>query len=220
MRIEDQVHPASANNLLGSPTSAPTDDPISSDLPGKDSDPLLTGGGLASDQMSSGDPLTDSGGQSAADRQRPIQNWYWLRGSISGGSMGIKVNGIFVGQYSVHVDTEISNYLNNGGNEVTFVPEQTAPDQPVSCHLDVVYSQQSPGSLPVLTYDTSDPSLPISQQSSQQTDSSTDPLSPSSSSTSQPTPSATPAVPTVPTIAPVSTKTPSDAPVTLTFTAT
>ena len=214
LQIANQVQPASAGNLIGSGPKHSNDPIVSGGGLTSNSDPMLSGSkAYSGDALTRTDPLTGQTNASPGNTQRSIKNWYWLRGTISGGAMSVKVNGVFVGQFSVKVDTEISDYLNQGGNTVVLVPLPNSTDQPVGCHLDVVYSQQAPGSLPVLTYDTTDPGLSgASLQPQQETTSM--PGSANGSGSSLPGLSV-PKAPTIPT-APAQTAAPIE-PVTLTF---
>jgi hypothetical protein len=128
--------------------------------PGLEKDPLDAGGDrlIQHDALDSGgDALTkDSDSPSSQDPLSSVgtTNWYWMRGSISGGTITVEVNGITLGQYSVHMDKEITRMLHPGGNSITFTPQRDNPQTPVQAHLEVVYSQMSPGQLPPLVYDT------------------------------------------------------------------
>jgi hypothetical protein len=112
------------------------------------------------------DPVTDTSKALDQDTESPYdisdplstrsgpKNWYWLKGSISGGQVEIKVNGRSIGAYSVHMDREITDRLRPGYNTVEFSPRPDVSQQPVKAHLNIVYSQQEAGALPVLVYDT------------------------------------------------------------------
>jgi len=93
-----------------------------------------------------------------ADRPRinPFRpdNWYWVRGNIRGGRIAISIDGIEIGRYSIKVDHEITDDMHKGTNVISFKPLPDLDGEPVHAHLDVVYSQQSPGAPPVISYDT------------------------------------------------------------------
>src|SRR5579883_38301 len=128
--------------------------------PALGSDPLDAG----SSSLGGSDPL-DSGkdavtrGNAAGGASDPLSgvgtsNWYWLRGSISGGTINVAVNGVTLGQYSVHMDKEITRMLHPGSNSITFTSQRDIAMEPVQAHLEVVYSQMSPDQPPPLIYDT------------------------------------------------------------------
>jgi len=85
---------------------------------------------------------------------RQVKNWYWMRGTIFGGRINITINHISIGSYTARIDMEITDRLREGINDVQFEQIPSTPHTPVRAHLDVVYSQQASGALPVLTYDT------------------------------------------------------------------
>lgn len=160
MLITNQVRPVYAKGLLPPPkvtpdaANAPMPDPLISD---STKDPLAGSSSMGGDPLTIPDPVLNSGasgGASAVNKNRPIKYWYWLKGSIAHGTVDVKVNGTDIGRYSVHIDTEISNYLRLGSNQIMFTTQATVPDQPVTCDLTIVYSQQTEGALPVLEYNT------------------------------------------------------------------
>ena len=154
-RIANQVHPEAVADLGSHPSTADprlTQDPMvrDGDVLSEPDDHLAGNGGIVGD-----DPLTRNPTEGFDKTNRPINNWYWVRGTVANGSITIKVNGMTIGRYSVKIDTEISDFLNKGANEITFVSNPTVPDEPVTADLNVVYAQQQPGDPPVLTYNTS-----------------------------------------------------------------
>ncbi len=157
-------NPGAPTTPLVKQASNPDPDPLLSD---EKEDPLTASGSKGDDPLSANDPLTRAaGGSSTSDvNTRPINNWYWLRGSISHGSVDVKVNGREVGRYSVRVDTEISDYLNAGPNEIDFTTDPSETSDPVTCDLTVVYSQQLDGAPPVAEFnsETDVPDQPTSQ---------------------------------------------------------
>ena len=158
--IANQVHPVFIKGLLPKPAptpdaaSAPMPDPLTSD---SIKDPLAVATPLGGDPLTVPDPILNGGSAataSSSNKPRTVKNWYWLKGAISHGMVAVKLNGNDIGRFSVRVDTEITDDVDPGSNQITFETEPTVPDQPVSCDLKIVYSQQAEGALPVLEYNT------------------------------------------------------------------
>ena len=125
-------------------------DPLLANVPEPYEDPFLRSpsGQAQADEASlleMNDPLVSP--------NRP-KNWYWLRGRIANGEVEIFVNGRSLGEYSVHVDNEITDSLHPGYNTIKFKPLPDIKSIPVRAHIAVVYSQQETGDAPVLIYDT------------------------------------------------------------------
>ncbi len=126
-------------------------------------DPLLSD---APAPVDAPDPVTDTTTNLANDTESPYdvadplttrygpKNWYWLKGSISGGEVMVRVNGQSIGSFAVHMDREITDKLRPGYNTVEFTPKSDLSSTPVKAHLKIVYSQQDAGAAPVLVYDT------------------------------------------------------------------
>lgn len=124
-------------------------DPLDSDASQNhlaQADPLDAGG----DSLENGNSLAGQDPLSAVG----TNNWYWLRGNITGGAIAIAVDGVSMGEYTVHMDKEITRMLHPGVNTLTFTPKRDNPLVPVQAHLEVVYSQMQPGEPPPLIFDT------------------------------------------------------------------
>jgi hypothetical protein len=190
--LQNQVHPDSVSGLV--PSAKLTPDPASDVGP----DPLTSGGdpvaapsSIGGDPLADNDPiLRDSGAAATTEKPRLIKNWYWLKGSIANGTVDVKVNSVDIGRFAVHVDKEISDFVNPGSNQVQFTTTPTSLDEPVTCDLNVTYSQEAVGALPVLTFNntiapsTANPTSP----STSLADNYVPPSPDSTSSTAQPDP--------------------------------
>jgi hypothetical protein len=113
--LENQIHPAYANNLIPETHADP------GPLVGQDplvggGDPLVGPDTMGGDQLVGKDTLAGDGGSSSTVKNRPIKNWYWLKGSIANGVIIVDVNGLSIGRFSVRIDKEISDYLDRGSN--------------------------------------------------------------------------------------------------------
>jgi hypothetical protein len=150
---QSQSGAESASTLAGgeaSPTDLAGSDPLSKELP----DQSQGHDGLA------GNYEPDSRQQALAPNSNPllgvrqVKNWYWIRGSVFGGRVVVSINHLPIGSFTTHVDTEITDNLREGYNDVTFERIPSTTRTPIRAHLEIVYSQQPSGAPPVLVFDT------------------------------------------------------------------
>ena len=100
---------------------------------------------LAAGPADAADPLA-----SATGPKMPTAHSHWLRGPIYGARVGVRLNGVLLGEFSAPLDRDITMKLREGVNTVTFEYRPLASG--ASARLDVVESEHTPPIPPLATF--------------------------------------------------------------------